>query len=101
MTKNIWVTGKKGQLASEIYNLNLNSLGNFHFTSFKDVDISNKNMVEDYIESKKINLIINCAAFTDVDGAEINEKEVYDVNADYASNTLTAPVTGKYIFLNA
>ena len=50
MTKNIWVTGKKGQLASEIYNLNLNSLGNFHFTSFKDVDISNKNMVEDYIE---------------------------------------------------
>jgi len=88
MTKNIWVTGKKGQLASEIYNLNLNSLGKFHFTSFKDVDISDKNMVEDYIKSKKINLIINCAAFTDVDGAETNEKEVYDVNAYGVKNIL-------------
>ena len=88
MKKNIWVTGKQGQLASEISNNIYNSLGNFYFTSFKEVDISNKKKVDDYIKSNKINLIINCAAFTDVDGAEINEKEAYEVNAYGVKNIL-------------
>ena len=26
------------------------------------------------------------------------DKEVYDVNADFASNTFTAPVTGRYLW---
>ena len=56
MKKNIWVTGKEGQLASEISNISYNFLGNFYFTSFKEVDISNKKKVDDYIRSNKINL---------------------------------------------
>ena len=39
MKKNIWVTGKQGQLASEIFNISCNSLGNFYFTSLKEIDI--------------------------------------------------------------
>ena len=88
MKKNIWVTGKEGQLASEIFNSSYNSLGNFYFTSFKEVDISNKKKVDDYIRSNKINLIINCAAFTDVDGAEKNKKKAYKVNAYGVKNIL-------------
>ena len=90
MKKNIWVTGKEGQLASVISKITSNSLGNFYFTSFKELDISNKKKVDDYIKSNKINLIINCAAFTDVDGAEINEKEAYEVNAYGVKNILAS-----------
>ena len=88
MKKNIWVTGKQGQLASEIFNISSNSLENFHFTSFKEVDITNKKKVDDYIRLNKINLIVNCAAFTDVDGAETNEEHAYEVNAYGVKNIL-------------
>ena len=88
MKKNIWVTGKEGQLASEISNISYNFLGNFYFTSFKEVDISNKKKVDDYIKSNKINLIINCAAFTDVDRAETNEKKAFEANAYGVKNIL-------------
>ena len=88
MKKNIWITGKQGQLASEIFDISCNSLGNFYFTSLKEVDITNKKKVDDYIRSNKINLIVNCAAFTDVDGAETNEKQAYEVNAYGVKNIL-------------
>ena len=68
---NILVTGAKGQLGSELNELSANYLGyKFFFTDSSHLDISNFKAVKDYIAENKINIIINCAAYTAVDKAE-------------------------------
>ena len=68
---NILVTGANGQLGSEIREIAPNYRGyNFLFTDVEDLDITNHKSVKEFIESNKINVIINCAAYTAVDKAE-------------------------------
>jgi dTDP-4-dehydrorhamnose reductase len=71
---NILVTGCNGQLGSEFKNL-ASKYPEFNFF-FKDIDldISLKNKIEDFILNNNINIILNTAAYTDVNKAE-NEKE--------------------------
>ena len=75
---NILVTGGNGQLGSELKEIAPNYQDyNFLFTDVKDLDITNHNAVEAFIESNNINVIINCAAYTAVDKAE-SEPELSD-----------------------
>ena len=75
---NILVTGGKGQLGSELRELAPNYLDyNFLFTAVSDLDITDYEAVKMVIESNKINVIINCAAYTAVDNAE-SEAELAD-----------------------
>ena len=75
---NILVTGGNGQLGSELREIAPNYQDyNFLFTDVKDLDITNHNAVEAFIESNNINVIINCAAYTAVDKAE-SEPELSD-----------------------
>ena len=74
---NILVTGSKGQLGSEIEALSSNYDYNFFFTDRDELDITNQQAIEDFIEKNKIDTIINCAAYTAVDKAEDDE-----INAD-------------------
>jgi len=68
---NILVTGAKGQLGSELNELSKNYLDyNFFFTDFSELDISDFTAVKNFISENKINIIINCAAYTAVDKAE-------------------------------
>lgn len=68
---NILVTGAKGQLGSELNELSKNYLDyNFFFTDFSELDISDFTAVKNFIFENKINIIINCAAYTAVDKAE-------------------------------
>ena len=68
---NILVTGSNGQLGSEIREIALNhSEYNFLFTGVSDLDITNHIEVSELIKNNKINVIINCAAYTSVDKAE-------------------------------
>ena len=68
---NILVTGSNGQLGSEIREIALNhSEYNFLFTDVSDLDITNHIEVAELIKNNKINVIINCAAYTAVDKAE-------------------------------
>ena len=68
---NILVTGGNGQLGSELREIAPNYKDyNFLFTDVKDLDITNHTTVAAFIESNKINVIINCAAYTAVDKAE-------------------------------
>jgi len=77
---NILITGSNGQLGNEIKLSSKElSLINFIFTDIETLDICNKVDVSKFIEEKKINFVINCAAYTNVDGAEtdkINAKKV-------------------------
>jgi len=74
---NILVTGSKGQLGSEIEALSSNYDYNFFFTDRDELDITNQEAIEGFIENNKIDTIINCGAYTAVDRAEDDE-----INAD-------------------
>ena len=68
---NILVTGSNGQLGSSILSLENNfSDYNLLFTDIDDLDLLNFSDVENYVVKNKIEVIINCAAYTNVDKAE-------------------------------
>ncbi len=80
MNKNILITGTNGQLGSELKELSSNYDYNFFFTDINSLDITNQEAIEDFIKINKINIIINCAAYTAVDKAESDEELVDKVN---------------------
>ncbi|MFD1292272.1 dTDP-4-dehydrorhamnose reductase [Lutibacter holmesii] len=68
---NVLVTGANGQLGLEISNLrNQFSQYQFFLTDVAELNITNFKAIENYVVEHKINVLINCAAFTNVDGAE-------------------------------
>lgn len=77
---NILVTGANGQLGNELRNLASGKGERFVFTDVNDVpgvettflDITNADAVRIVVESERPDVIINCAAYTNVDGAEDN-----------------------------
>ena len=73
---NILVTGANGQLGSELRE-EVSGNSNFFFTDKESLDITNQYALQRYIEENKIEIIINCAAYTAVDKAESDP-----VNAD-------------------
>tara|TARA_B100001093_G_scaffold149276_1_gene142015 strand:+ start:647 stop:1531 length:885 start_codon:yes stop_codon:yes gene_type:complete len=77
---NILVTGAKGQLARSIKEICKIYYFKFFFMQKKDLDLTNFFAVENFLKSKKINCIINCAAYTDVDSSEKNHKICNNVN---------------------
>ena len=82
---NVVVTGSNGQLGSEFKNLKLNDI-DWVFLNSNELDITNNDFVRKYFKSKKTDLIINCAAFTNVDGAEENIKQAILVNKTGVQN---------------
>ena len=71
----IILTGASGQLGRtflKISNKYPNHL--FHFFPKGDLDITNFQLVENVIKNIKPNIIINCAAYTDVNSSEKNKK---------------------------
>lgn len=78
---NILVTGAKGQLGSEIRDISNLYVGNrFFFKSSKDLDITDFTKTNDFIENNKISVIINCAAYTAVDKAELEFNKANEIN---------------------
>ena len=71
---NILVTGCNGQLGNEIRLLSKeNPQHCYFFTDVDELDITDKGAVKAYVGTNKIDLIVNCAAYTAVDKAEDNE----------------------------
>lgn len=67
---NILVTGANGQLGNCIRNASKDSSDNYIFTDVAELDITNAEAVARMVKDKDINIIINCAAYTNVDKAE-------------------------------
>lgn len=79
---NVLITGSNGQLGQEIFQLRneYSNLG-FTFTDVEELDITDFNAVESIIICKKIDVIINCAAYTAVDKAEEEIENALKVNS--------------------
>lgn len=69
---NILVTGSNGQVGSEIRELSSEYKYKFFFTDRNSIDITCKDSIRDFCKINSINVIINCAAYTAVDKAEID-----------------------------
>ena len=66
---NILVTGANGQLGSEMRIVAEDSANNYIFTDVAELDINDADAVMEAVKSNKIDVIINCAAYTNVDKA--------------------------------
>ena len=91
---NILILGVYGQLGSELQRQLISTrspLGDiptaYHRATVTAIDIDTLDItdavaVTEYITNGKFDLIFNCAAYTDVDGCEVNRKLAYAVNSD-------------------
>lgn len=80
---NILVTGSKGQLGNEMQIVaKSNKTFNFFFTDVSELDITKEEQVLNFCQSNKINIIVNCAAYTAVDKAEEEVDLAHKINAD-------------------
>lgn len=83
---NILVTGRNGQLGSEIHHISNSSEHNFVFVDIEDGDITNIDQLRQLVSDNQITAIINCAAYTAVDKSETEQELAYEVNATGVSN---------------
>ena len=67
---NILVTGANGQLGNEMREISKQSLNNYIFTDIAELDITNLETICECVKSNAIDVIVNCAAYTNVDTAE-------------------------------
>ena len=78
---NILITGANGQLGNEMQICSKGSNDTYFFTDvcegYEHLDITDLEAVRQYVSRNNIEVIVNCAAWTNVDGAEAPEK--YDL----------------------
>lgn len=87
---NILVTGADGQLGNCMRNA-VDALGdtcadNYIFTDVAQLDITDGKAVANAVNDNNVNVIVNCAAFTNVDAAESNAELARQLNATAVQN---------------
>ena len=80
---NILVTGCNGQLGNEMRLLEkLHPEHTYFNTDVAELDITNREAIEQFVGDNAIDGIVNCAAYTAVDKAEENQEFCHLLNAD-------------------
>ena len=87
---NILVTGAKGQLGCEMQRLGAVSPNNYIFTDVAELDITDADAVMNAVKVAAIDIIVNCAAYTNVDKAESDEATAELINATAVGNLARA-----------
>lgn len=90
---NILVTGAGGQLGKALRSISDLSGHTCIFTDIHPedgvlpLDITDAAALDELLDIHKIDLVVNCAAYTDVEKAESDEKNAYSINA-YAAGVI-------------
>lgn len=87
---NILVTGSNGQLGTHMRLLAPRSKHTWLMTDVAELDITSKEAVSTFINLHNIQLIVNCAGYTNVDRAESDEATALRVNAEAVANLAEA-----------
>ena len=87
---NILVTGANGQLGNEMRIVSRGSKDQYIFTDVAELDITDATAVEKMVTDNKVEVIINCAAYTNVDKAEDDYDLAELLNATAVKNLATA-----------
>lgn len=83
----VLVTGSKGQLGNEMQVASRRyPLFNYLFTDVAELDICNKDTLNEFVQENKVDFIVNCAAYTAVDKAEEDVELCYKINSDAVRN---------------
>lgn len=67
---NILVTGANGQLGNEMRRVSTGSGNRYLFTDVNELDITDLDAVHSMMRQEQVDVIVNCAAYTNVDKAE-------------------------------
>ncbi len=84
---NIAVTGANGLVGSRIIEL-LKSKHSFIPFSSKDLDITQKDIVQQVLDATEFDLLLHLAAYTNVDGAETEKEKAHTINVEGTRNLL-------------
>lgn len=87
---NILVTGTNGQLGNEIRLASQGTSDNYLFTDVAELDITDADAVERCADENQIDIIVNCAAYTNVDKAESDAAFAELLNAGAVENLARA-----------
>ena len=83
----ILITGSNGQLGTDLKKILKNKNIEFIGTDHKELDITKIDDIRRFVQNKNIDVIINCAAYNNVDKAEEEKELCYKLNA-YAPRDL-------------
>ena len=81
----ILITGSNGMLGHDLIDV-LKDKHELILTTSKSLDITDKDKVIEFISEKNPDVVINSAAYTDVDGCEENQDIAYAVNGEGVRN---------------
>lgn len=86
----VLITGANGQLGNEMRRLGAVSPNEYLFTDVAELDITDKAAVAEFVKSNNVEIIVNCAAYTNVDKAEDDEATAELINATAVRNLAEA-----------
>ncbi|MDE6322266.1 MAG: dTDP-4-dehydrorhamnose reductase [Muribaculaceae bacterium] len=78
---NILVTGSNGQLGNCVRNAATCSADKYIFTDVAELDITDAEAVKNMVKDNDIKVIVNCAAYTNVDKAETDSELAEKLNS--------------------
>ena len=87
---NILVTGANGQLGNEMRIVAAASKDNYIFTDVAELDITNLEAIRAMVAENGVEVIVNCAAYTNVDKAEDDVEFCELLNATAVENLAVA-----------
>ena len=87
----VLVTGANGQLGSELRKLSAHVPAiQWHFVSHTDLSITNSAALNTFFAQNRPTVVVNCAAYTQVDKAETEREQAFEVNARAVENLATS-----------
>lgn len=89
-SKRILITGANGQLGNEMRRLGEVSPNTYIYTDVAELDITNGDAVAQFVKENAVDIIVNCAAYTNVDKAESDEATAELINATAVANLAKA-----------